>query len=143
MGSRRRLVGNCLLVTLTSGTVLLAGAPAQVPSTASAPVPAVRGPLSAAPAQSASPSARPQYAEALQRYCMTCHNTRLRTAGLSLDGLDPSNPSAHAEVWEKVVRKLRSRTMPPMRSPKLSGSKPRSTGPRPRSPIQPARSCIV
>jgi len=118
MGSRRRLVGNCLLATLTSGTVLLAGAPAQVPSTASAPVPAVRGPVSAAAAQSASPSARPQYGEALQRYCMTCHNTRLRTAGLSLDGLDPSNPSAHAEVWEKVVRKLRSRTMPPMRSPR-------------------------
>ena len=49
----------------------------------------------------------------LDRYCATCHNDRLRTGGLTLAALDPSNPSGHAEIWERVVRKLRTREMPP------------------------------
>ena len=49
----------------------------------------------------------------LDQFCVTCHNQRLETAGLRLDELDVSDPSQHAEVWEKVVQKLRSRTMPP------------------------------
>ncbi len=52
------------------------------------------------------------------RYCVTCHNDRLRTAELSLDGLDLSEVGAHAEVWEKVVAKLRTRTMPPAGRPR-------------------------
>ena len=47
------------------------------------------------------------------RYCASCHNDRLRTGGLTLAGLDPSNVSGHAELWERVVRKLRTREMPP------------------------------
>jgi uncharacterized protein DUF1592/uncharacterized protein DUF1588/uncharacterized protein DUF1587/uncharacterized protein DUF1585/uncharacterized protein DUF1595 len=49
----------------------------------------------------------------LDRYCVTCHNARLRTADLQLDAVDADNPSANAAVWEKVLRKLRSRDMPP------------------------------
>ena len=49
----------------------------------------------------------------LDRYCVTCHNDRLETAGLSLEHLNVENPREHAEVWEKVVRKLRTVTMPP------------------------------
>ena len=33
--------------------------------------------------------------------------------GLALDGLDPTQVATHAEEWEKVVRKLRMRVMPP------------------------------
>jgi mono/diheme cytochrome c family protein len=47
------------------------------------------------------------------KYCVTCHNTRTRTGDLVLEGLDASRPEEHADVWEKVVRKLRSGMMPP------------------------------
>src|SRR5262245_16999245 len=49
----------------------------------------------------------------LDRYCATCHNDRLKTGGLSLDRIDLFKPEAQAEVWEKVVRKLRTGVMPP------------------------------
>jgi len=49
----------------------------------------------------------------LDRYCVTCHSDGLETAGLSLEDIDVGNPLEHAEVWEKVVRKLRTGTMPP------------------------------
>ena len=45
----------------------------------------------------------------LDKYCVTCHNQRLRTAGLALDTLDVAKPAANAEVWERVIAKLRAR----------------------------------
>jgi hypothetical protein len=54
----------------------------------------------------------------LDRYCVTCHNDRLRTAGLSLEKLDLAHVPADAEVWEKVALKLRAGAMPPPRSPR-------------------------
>jgi mono/diheme cytochrome c family protein len=52
------------------------------------------------------------------RYCSSCHNARLNTAGLSLDGLDVADVAAKPETWEKVVRKLRGRMMPPAGAPR-------------------------
>jgi hypothetical protein len=49
----------------------------------------------------------------LSTYCLTCHNERLRTAGLLLDKADIDHPSVNPAIWEKVLRKLRSREMPP------------------------------
>src|SRR5688572_1715236 len=49
----------------------------------------------------------------LDRYCVTCHNSRTRTGGLTLDTVDPTRVAADAEMWEKVVRKVRGRMMPP------------------------------
>jgi mono/diheme cytochrome c family protein len=46
-------------------------------------------------------------------YCVTCHNSRLKTGGLALDALDLVNVGPHAEQWEKVVVKLRAGLMPP------------------------------
>ena len=54
----------------------------------------------------------------LDRYCVTCHNETLKTAGLTLDLLDVDDVAAHPEVWEKVVRKLRAGLMPPMGRPR-------------------------
>ena len=54
----------------------------------------------------------------LVRYCVTCHNERLRTAGLTLDTMDVGTVGARAEVWEKVVRKLRAGLMPPAGRPR-------------------------
>jgi Protein of unknown function (DUF1592)/Protein of unknown function (DUF1588)/Protein of unknown function (DUF1585)/Protein of unknown function (DUF1587)/Protein of unknown function (DUF1595)/Planctomycete cytochrome C len=47
------------------------------------------------------------------KYCVGCHNQRLKTGGLVLENLDPSQAPANAEVWEKVIRKLRANAMPP------------------------------
>jgi hypothetical protein len=62
--------------------------------------------------------ADPAYREVLDKYCVTCHNQRLKTAGLTLDNMDLAKVSAQAEVWEKVARKLRSGTMPPAGLPR-------------------------
>ena len=49
----------------------------------------------------------------LDRYCIACHNERLRTGNLALDRtpLDPIRE--RADVWEKVLLKLDERAMPP------------------------------
>jgi mono/diheme cytochrome c family protein len=64
-----------------------------------------------APAQAASPAAAPR--AFLDTYCTACHNQKLRTAGLALDSLDVNKPGANAEVWERVIAKLRAGSMPP------------------------------
>ena len=54
----------------------------------------------------------------LDRYCVTCHNERLKTANLLLDHVDLEHVGAHAESLEKVVRKLRAGQMPPEGRPR-------------------------
>ena len=51
------------------------------------------------------------------KYCVACHNDDLRTAGLSLQGLDPANVGGHGAVWEKVLRKISAGEMPPAGAP--------------------------
>jgi hypothetical protein len=65
-------------------------------------------------------SAAPQVAPKamLDTYCVTCHNDKLHTAGLALDTLDVTKPSANPEVWEKVIGKLRAGSMPPPGRPR-------------------------
>ena len=54
----------------------------------------------------------------LDRYCVTCHNERLMTAGLTLDTVDLTQVAANAAVLEKVARKLRAGQMPPVGRPR-------------------------
>ena len=54
----------------------------------------------------------------VRRYCVGCHNERLKTGGLALDALDIGDPAAHAAEWEKVVTRLRAGTMPPSGLPR-------------------------
>jgi len=54
----------------------------------------------------------------LDKYCVGCHNTRLKTGGLALDQLDLSRLADHAEVAEKVALKLRTGLMPPTNAPR-------------------------
>lgn len=63
---------------------------------------------------SATAALDPQF---LDRYCFSCHNASDWAGGLALDTLDLSDVSADAEVWEKAVRKLRGRLMPPPAEP--------------------------
>src|SRR5689334_9093705 len=59
-----------------------------------------------------------QYSATMGKYCFTCHNEKLKTADLILSKEDVANPAANPEVWEKVVRKLRARGMPPVGMPR-------------------------
>jgi hypothetical protein len=49
----------------------------------------------------------------VSKYCFTCHNERLHTAGLVLETLDITEPAAHPDVWEKVIARLQAGSMPP------------------------------
>jgi hypothetical protein len=68
----------------------------------------------AAPAQNTLSAQRAVF----DQYCVTCHNQKLKTAGLQLDKMDLSHVGDQAEVWEKVVRKLRAGMMPPSGLPR-------------------------
>jgi uncharacterized protein DUF1592/uncharacterized protein DUF1588/uncharacterized protein DUF1587/uncharacterized protein DUF1585/uncharacterized protein DUF1595/cytochrome c len=78
------------------------------------------GCLPAASPQSSDPVPPPASSqrEILNRYCVACHNEKLKTAGLLLDKADVEKVAEAAPVWEKVVRKLRTRTMPPAGVPR-------------------------
>ncbi|MEO8100224.1 MAG: DUF1592 domain-containing protein [Acidobacteriota bacterium] len=54
----------------------------------------------------------------VDRYCVGCHSDKLKTGQLTLEGLDLRNPALHAETWEKVIRKLRTGSMPPQPLPR-------------------------
>ena len=54
----------------------------------------------------------------VNRYCVTCHNEKLKTANLSLDKADVDHVALGAPVWEKVVKKLRAGQMPPSGMPR-------------------------
>src|SRR5262245_66339655 len=49
----------------------------------------------------------------IQTYCLVCHNKDVRAGNLLLDQLGADSVRGHPEIFEKVVRKLRGRQMPP------------------------------
>jgi mono/diheme cytochrome c family protein len=76
----------------------------------------------------AAPTARPQSSTStssaaatvkpvVDQYCVTCHNARLRTAGVVLENVDLADP-ANAELAERVIAKLRAGSMPPPGRPR-------------------------
>ena len=69
-------------------------------------------------AAAAATSAPADHRAMVDRYCVTCHNTRVKTAGLLLDQADLNNVPGHADIWEKVIRKLRGGMMPPQGMPR-------------------------
>jgi len=70
------------------------------------------------PAQTISVPDRASPRALVDQYCVSCHSTRLRTAGLDLETLDLSTPGPNAETWEKVIAKLRAGSMPPPGRPR-------------------------
>ena len=86
-------------LALLAGAVAIA-APGMAPAQASAPLPAVDG------------------RALMQQYCVGCHNDRTRTAGLSLETLDPLDPAHDVSAFEKVILKLRVGMMPPEGRPR-------------------------
>ena len=101
-GSRRRTAGWASGASLaaTVCTIVLAGTAVETASAQTAAGPSPRA--------------------VLDRYCVTCHNDRLRTGGLTLDAtsVDADDPSRHADVWERVIGTLRTGAMPPPGRPR-------------------------
>src|SRR5690348_14348277 len=54
----------------------------------------------------------------VKRYCTGCHNSKVKTGGFALDTLDVHHVDKNSQEWEKVVRKLRTRSMPPAGLPR-------------------------
>jgi len=54
----------------------------------------------------------------IEDHCVACHNRKSKTAGVSLEDIGFSNIGNNAEVWEKVLRKVRTGQMPPASAPK-------------------------
>ncbi len=79
---------------------------------------AVQAPVVQAPGAPTAPVTSSPHRTLLSRYCITCHNQRINTAGLALDKLDLSNIAADSVVWEKAVWKLRGGIMPPAGRPR-------------------------
>ena len=98
--------------------VLIVSLGIQARPSAQQPPPQVKSAQSSSPIGAVSPAS--SHRGMLDRYCVTCHNQRLATAGLKLDEADVANPGEGAEIWEKVVRKLRTGMMPPPNMPQPS-----------------------
>ena len=105
------------IAVLCAGLALAASA--ALPAGLSAQAPAATEP-SAASSANAAPAAAASSRRLLDRYCVTCHNDRLETAGLSLQEIDTLHVAEGAATWEKVIRKLRTGTMPPSNRPQPS-----------------------
>ncbi|MGA3235771.1 MAG: DUF1592 domain-containing protein [Bryobacteraceae bacterium] len=76
---------------------------------------AIPAPLPGAPPQAGTSQ---QASAALARYCATCHSAQIHTAGLVIDPAAVTHVQTSAEQWEKVIRKLRSNSMPPPGAPR-------------------------
>src|SRR5205809_3024918 len=65
------------------------------------------------------PAARPSFeagspvTAVVNNYCVTCHDSEVKKGGLDLDSISPQEVTSHPDTWERVVRKLRARQMPP------------------------------
>ena len=97
---------------------LFAGAIAFVLAIAYTAPSAQQPPSSAADQRSPMAGAAASQQAVLAKYCVTCHNQRLKTGGLALDTLDLGDVGRHAEEWENVVRKIRTGAMPPVGRPR-------------------------
>ena len=106
MSYRAALVIGIVCVVVSVPDVPLSGAAPRAPSLQSPQAPTTRSGDSA------------PHAAVLQQYCVTCHNQRTRAGGLALDALDMAQVGERADVWEQVVRKLRTGAMPPAGRPR-------------------------
>jgi len=64
------------------------------------------------------PSPTAAHRAAVDRYCVSCHNDRLNRGGLALDAVVTHEVRQNPDVWERVLRKIRARQMPPIGLPR-------------------------
>src|SRR4051795_1448033 len=68
-----------------------------------------------APSMKSEPTSRDAI---VKQYCLQCHNSKLKSGSLTLEGIPADDPAGHADVWERVVRKLQAGEMPPPKMPR-------------------------
>src|SRR4051812_39492107 len=109
------MVGGCISVTVAARPASRSRASRPVPATQTARQSRTRLSFDepAPQAQRSDAAAAPTPRAIVDKYCITCHNQRLHTAGLELDSLDLTTPGANTETWEKVIARLRAGSMPP------------------------------
>jgi hypothetical protein len=90
-------------------------------ATVASSVPSAEAPRARPQAAASSPVAV-DVASTVDRYCVSCHNSRAKTtataSGVVFDGIDPARIADDSAMWEKVIRKLRTRSMPPTGVPR-------------------------
>src|SRR4051812_31591573 len=96
-------------VILIAGLLMGSGA---LVATMSPPAGTLAAPAAQAAATQATQAGQAQLAT-INTYCVGCHNDRAKTAGVSFEGLKPEGIGERADLFEKAVRKLRGRVMPP------------------------------
>ena len=107
------------------GTAMLWAQSASAPRTpASAPQPASATsarPQTIAAAQAlGSPADAPKYQAWVKQYCVGCHNSRTASPAndpVNLETASLQDLLPHAATWERVLRKLSVRAMPPQTAP--------------------------
>src|SRR5688500_17199605 len=103
--TQSRKVANSLRLCV-AGFVCIVGSTSAMPRPQQAP-----------PTVPETPAVTPTPArELVKTYCISCHNQKLKTGNFALDTVDADHVGNSAEAWEKVLLKLRSRSMPPPRS---------------------------
>ena len=107
--SRRARAGSAAVSSL----LLSGGVAAAVMGALAAPPPSAPRPVAAQDPFTAS-----DVREVVDTYCVACHNDVSRTGGLSLEPVDFTNPGAHAEPLEAMIKKLQARMMPPADMPR-------------------------
>ncbi|PYR36524.1 MAG: hypothetical protein DMF89_12595 [Acidobacteria bacterium] len=113
---RHPFVGHATPVVLAVSLVAILPATAR-PQGANAGADAAGARNQEAAQQGAAAGVSPERA-LLNRYCVGCHNPRLKSGNLILDAIDVSKVADDPETWEKVVRKLRGGLMPPSGRPR-------------------------
>lgn len=78
------------------------------------------GALSAAPA-SQTPDPADAHLATMRQYCLACHNDHAKVGGASFQGITAESVAKNPELFEKAVRKLRGRVMPPPGNPQPDG----------------------
>ena len=106
---------------LVTAVVFAVGLTAPIVPLRSAQAPATATSHAQPVSQDQTPRATAQAVPAravLDKYCVSCHNQKLKVAGLNLDGMDVEDVGTAADVWEKVARKFRTHEMPPPGRPR-------------------------
>jgi len=107
---KERSIKTLVVIAAAGFAAAVVGVTAQQRTGApAAPAPVPTGEKALPAASRTAPSVR----ATLDQYCISCHSTATRAGGLALDAVDADHPGAHADVFEKVVVRLRQRSMPP------------------------------